>query len=52
MYDFSLEPKLMNKMCLEVREKINKIGIIAAFGHIGDYNMHLQIACHKKEDYD
>ena len=51
MYDFSLEPKLMNKMSEDVRGKIGSLGILASFGHIGDYNMHLQIACHQASDY-
>ena len=41
MYDFSLEPSKMNKMTEDIREKIKDYGVIVAFGHIGDENVHL-----------
>ena len=50
MYDFSLEPAKMNQMAEDIRKRIHEYGILVAFGHIGDENMHLQMACHKAED--
>ena len=46
-YDISIDPKGMNDLTKQTREKIKKFGICTGFGHIGDDNLHLLTSCYK-----
>jgi hypothetical protein len=41
---------MMDAMACDLRKKVGGIGIVVAYGHIGDSNLHLNAVCHKALD--
>jgi len=49
-YDVSLDVRKMNELIEILREKTKHLGKAVGYGHIGDFNLHIDVTVYNDKD--